>query len=142
MFRKLGMRHIVVVNIENEVVGMITRKNLVTLEIEHHPYEKVKMKQKPIFFKGNFDKTDPIGIERYVNKLKENCRGFCCGGLGLSIDAAGRVGFTDSNNQRLVNNESHSDDLRYRTSARNRRPFGSINSETDVPYVHIPYNHI
>ena len=142
MFRKLGMRHIVVVNIENEVVGMVTRKNLVTLEIEHHPYEEVKMKQKPIFFKGKFDKTQPIGVERYLNKLKENCRGFDCGGVGLTIDAAGRVGFRDSNDQRLVSNEVQSDELRHRTSVRNRRLFGSINSETDVPYVHIPYDHI
>ena len=70
MFRKLGMRHIVVVNIENEVVGMITRKNLVTLEIEHHPYEEVKMKQKPIFFKGKFDQSEPIGVKKIPKQAK------------------------------------------------------------------------
>ena len=104
------------------------------------PVLKVKLKQKPIFFKGKFEKTEPIGVERCLNKLKENCGGFGCGGIGLSMDSAGRVRFNDDNNQRLVSNES--DDLRYRTSARNRRPFGSIGSENDVPYVHIPYDHI
>ena len=57
MVRKLGIRHLVVVNIHNNVVGMITRKNLVTLETERHSFKEVAIKQKPTFFKAKFHKT-------------------------------------------------------------------------------------
>ena len=139
MFRKLGMRHVVVVNIRNEVVGIITRKNLVTLETEYHPYKDVKIKQKPIFFKGKLVKAEPIGVQRYVKKIKDKLGGCGCGGIGISIDAAGRLGLTNDN-PRLVTDSS--DDLAYSSTLRNRRPFGSIGSEHDVPYVHIPYDNI
>ena len=141
MFRKLGMRHVVVVNIQNEVVGMITRKNLVTLETEYHPYKEVKMKQKPIFFKGKLSKREPIGVQRYVRKIKEKCGWNGCGGIGISMDAAGRLGFSNDN-KRLVTNQDNSENLGYSSTLRNRRPFGSISSENDVPYVHIPYDNI
>ena len=143
MVRKLGMRHVVVVNIQNEVVGMITRKNLVTLETEHHSFKQVKMKQKPVFFKGVFEKTEPIGIRRYLEKIKETW-GCCfgCRDIRLSMDSAGRIGFNNDNERLVENSQEGSDGLRYRSTMRNRRPFGSICSESDVPYVHIPYDHI
>ena len=141
MFRKLGMRHVVVVNIQNEVVGIITRKNLVTLETEYHPYKEVQMKQKPIFFKGKLLQTEPIGVQRYAKKIKEKCGWNGCGGISMSMDAAGRLGFTNDN-QRLVTNQDHLESSGYSSTLRNRRHFGSISIENDVPYVHIPYDNI
>ena len=35
MFRGLGLRHLVVVNDKNEVVGMITRKDLARFRLTH-----------------------------------------------------------------------------------------------------------
>ncbi len=35
MFRGLGLRHLVVVNDKNEVVGMITRKDLARFRMTH-----------------------------------------------------------------------------------------------------------
>jgi len=35
MFRGLGLRHLVVVNDKNEVVGMITRKDLARFRVIH-----------------------------------------------------------------------------------------------------------
>lgn len=35
MFRGLGLRHLVVVNDKNEVVGMITRKDLARFRMKH-----------------------------------------------------------------------------------------------------------
>ena len=141
MVRKLGMRHVVVVNIQNEVVGMITRKNLVTLETEHHCFKEAKMKQKPVFFKGKMEKTETIGIQRYLEKIKSKFSRFGCGGIGVAMDASGRIGFSD-NTEILGTNQSRYEDLSYRSALRNRRPFGSISSESDVPYVHIPYENI
>ena len=141
MVRKLGMRHVVVVNIENEVVGMITRKNLVTLETEHHSYKAVKMKQKPVFFNGKMVKAETIGIQRYWEKMKRIFSSIGCCSIGLTMDASGRTVFVDDR-EILATNGNASDNLRYRSTLRNRRQFGSISSGSDVPYVHIPYEHI
>ena len=148
MVRKLGIRHLVVVNIHNDVVGMITRKNLVTLETERHSFKEVAIKQKPTFFKAKFHKTEPVGIQRYINMLQEKLGiQLGCNGYGLSIDSSGRVGLVSENDrQRLLRSDNHAGDSRTRmTTIRNRRPFGSISSESDIPdipYIHIPYDHI
>ena len=70
-----------------------------------------------------------------------------CSGYGLSIDSSGRVGFVSENDrQRLLRSDNHVGDSRTRSATiRNRRPFGSISSESDIPdipYIHIPYEHI
>ena len=40
LFRNMGMRHIVVVNLDNEIVGIITRKEIAALEPEFTPFPK------------------------------------------------------------------------------------------------------
>ena len=35
MFRSLGLRHLIVVNDKNEVIGMITRKDLARFRLTH-----------------------------------------------------------------------------------------------------------
>ena len=54
MFRNCGLRHVVVVNHCNEVVGMITRKDLVILEEEHTLFEGPTIKYKPAFYPAKF----------------------------------------------------------------------------------------
>ena len=43
LFRNMGMRHLVIVNVENEVVGMITRKEIAALEPELKPFPNAKI---------------------------------------------------------------------------------------------------
>jgi len=43
LFRNMGMRHIVVVNLDNEIVGIITRKEIAALEPEFTPFPKSKI---------------------------------------------------------------------------------------------------
>ena len=89
MVRKLGIRHVVVVNIKNEVVGMITRKNLVTLEAEKHPYKQSTLKQKPLFYKAMMIGAEPIGVQKCWGK----CKNQCGGGINVMMDSSGRVRF-------------------------------------------------
>ena len=142
MVRKLGIRHLVVVNIKNEVVGMITRKNLVTLEAEKHPYKQSKLKQKPLFFKAKMNEGELIGIQRYWGKFKNTC-----GGINVAMDMSGRVRFSGTDNEACVTNE---DGLRHRSAAvrssvsTQSLGYQSILStqSSDVSYVHIPYESI
>jgi hypothetical protein len=43
LFRNIGMRHLVVTNFNNEVVGMITRHEIAALEPEFTPFPKSKI---------------------------------------------------------------------------------------------------
>ena len=43
VFRNMGMRHLVVLNLDNEVVGMITRKEIAALEPEFKPFPNAKI---------------------------------------------------------------------------------------------------
>ena len=43
VFRNMGMRHLVVINLDNEVVGMITRKEIAALEPEFKPFPNAKI---------------------------------------------------------------------------------------------------
>jgi len=43
LFRNMGMRHLVIINVENEVVGMITRKEIAALEPELKPFPNAKI---------------------------------------------------------------------------------------------------
>jgi len=36
LFRALGLRHMLVLNDNNEVVGMVTRKDLARFRVKHH----------------------------------------------------------------------------------------------------------
>jgi len=54
MVRKCGLRHVVVVNHNNQVVGMITRKDLVVLEEEPQLFSDPVIKYKPAYFPAKF----------------------------------------------------------------------------------------
>ncbi len=43
LFRNMGMRHLVVTNLDNEVLGVITRKEIAALEPEFTPFPKSKI---------------------------------------------------------------------------------------------------
>lgn len=43
VFRNMGMRHLIVINLDNEVVGMITRKEIAALEPEFKPFPNAKI---------------------------------------------------------------------------------------------------
>ena len=36
LFRALGLRHMLILNDDNEVVGMVTRKDLARFRVKHH----------------------------------------------------------------------------------------------------------
>ena len=126
MVQKLGIRHVIVVNIQNEVVGMITRKNLVALEKEHHMCHKPSLKQKPIFFKARMNRDQPNGLQTYWKKLKSN----------VIMDPAGRVCL--ANSLSCSTGQSPISKLRQRVAGRT----GSVDGESDIPYIHIPYEDI
>ena len=126
MVRKLGIRHVVVVNMHNEVVGMITTKNLVALEQENHMCHKPSLKQKPIFFKATMNRDQPNGVQRYWNKLKDS----------VIMDPAGRVCLANGRYHRR--GQSLTSKLRQNFPGRT----GSIDRENDVPYIHVPYETI
>ena len=134
MVRKLGIRHVVVVNIKNEVVGMITRKNLVTLEAENHSHKQSTLKQKPLFYKAKMKGAEPIGVQ----KCWEKCTNQFGGGINVNMDSSGRVRF-DQNTRAFSVDE---DGLMHRSRVRSTAHQSNVSAQSDVSSVHIPYESI
>ena len=70
LVRKLGLRHLVVINFKNEVVGMITRSNLVQLGIEIDSYGEAYLKTKPIVYNLKPRHEEPNFFERSWQRLR------------------------------------------------------------------------
>ena len=53
LFRNMGMRHLIVVNLDNEVIGVITRKDIAALEPQMNPFpgSKITLKKKTLVIK-------------------------------------------------------------------------------------------
>ena len=63
LFRNMGMRHLVVVNLDNQVIGMITRKEIAALEPEFTPFPKSKITL--------YKKTLVVDHKRTIEKKRE-----------------------------------------------------------------------
>ena len=110
---------------------MITRKNLVTLEAEKHPYQQSTLKQKPLFYKAKMIAAEPIGVQ----KCWGMCKNQCGGGINVKMDSSGRVRFGQNTRAFSVDE----DGLKHRSRERSIAHQNSVNAQTEVSSVHIPY---